>query len=235
MKKLLLAATALLAIGAANPANAYTIDIIAAFDQSVSFADPAGVTVETYAGPPTGNTFINNAGANARDSYLGVTGTTANSGLFIGNIGGNDTSPFGLANNSRVYLAAGGGGGSVVLTSQIGVQNSLSLLWGTVDSGDFRNRIFTSGGDLITGTNVLAACAAEGFNCTDEHTNVFLRITGLSDFTFAKFSDRDGNSFEFVPLAAAVPEPATWAMMILGFLGIGVLGMRKKLGGVRLA
>ena len=34
---------------------------------------------------------------------------------------------------------------------------------------------------------------------------------------------------------AAVPEASTWAMMILGFLGVGVMSMRKKLGGVRLA
>jgi hypothetical protein len=32
--------------------------------------------------------------------------------------------------------------------------------------------------------------------------------------------------------AAAVPEPATWAMMILGFGGIGVLQRRRR---VRLA
>jgi hypothetical protein len=34
---------------------------------------------------------------------------------------------------------------------------------------------------------------------------------------------------------AAVPEASTWAMMILGFLGVGFMGMRKKMGGVRLA
>ena len=34
---------------------------------------------------------------------------------------------------------------------------------------------------------------------------------------------------------AAVPEPSTWAMMILGFLGVGAMGMRKKFGSLRLA
>jgi hypothetical protein len=38
------------------------------------------------------------------------------------------------------------------------------------------------------------------------------------------------NSFEFdnVTSVAAVPEPATWAMMILGFLGVGLAAYRRK-------
>ena len=30
------------------------------------------------------------------------------------------------------------------------------------------------------------------------------------------------------PLTPAVPEASTWAMMILGFLGVGVMGMRQR-------
>jgi PEP-CTERM motif len=30
------------------------------------------------------------------------------------------------------------------------------------------------------------------------------------------------------PLTAAVPEPSTWAMMILGFMGVGLLAYRRK-------
>ena len=37
------------------------------------------------------------------------------------------------------------------------------------------------------------------------------------------------NSFEFDNVTvAAVPEPATWAMMILGFLGVGFMAYRRK-------
>ncbi|WP_247777931.1 PEPxxWA-CTERM sorting domain-containing protein [Bradyrhizobium sp. 170] len=37
-------------------------------------------------------------------------------------------------------------------------------------------------------------------------------------------------------VAGAVPEPATWAMMMLGFLGVGFLAYRRKnQGSVRLA
>jgi hypothetical protein len=48
---------------------------------------------------------------------------------------------------------------------------------------------------------------------------------------FARWSNaNDGpESFFLVPTPnAAVPEPATWAMMLLGFLGVGLLAYRKS-------
>jgi PEP-CTERM motif len=38
-------------------------------------------------------------------------------------------------------------------------------------------------------------------------------------------------ALEFAPQVAAVPEPSTWAMMILGFAGIGFLAHRRKSAG----
>ena len=38
-----------------------------------------------------------------------------------------------------------------------------------------------------------------------------------------------------VNVAAAVPEPSTWAMMLLGFVGLGFVGYRRKRGAVRFA
>jgi hypothetical protein len=38
-----------------------------------------------------------------------------------------------------------------------------------------------------------------------------------------------------VDLTAAVPEPSTWAMMILGFVGISVVTYRRKGRVLRLA
>jgi hypothetical protein len=37
-------------------------------------------------------------------------------------------------------------------------------------------------------------------------------------------------ALEFAPQVAAVPEPSTWAMMILGFLGIGTMAYRRRKG-----
>jgi hypothetical protein len=39
------------------------------------------------------------------------------------------------------------------------------------------------------------------------------------------------NSFEAITLTAAVPEPSTWVMMILGFCGLGFMAYRRKQGG----
>jgi hypothetical protein len=229
MRKLLLAAAALLALAA--PAHAVVdIDILGVFDRNVlSPNTQSGQTVDGFPGAGT-NVFINGAGATSNGNF--AYSATSGSGLFAGNIpNGTPTlqaSPFGNGDSDRLYLSASGGGGVVTLTSQTGPRNELALLWGTVDAGDYRNRIFTSGGQAITGQQILDECAAEGFSCTDGRTNVFVRITGLNDFTFAKFSDTEANSFEYVPMAAAVPEPATWAMMVLGFAGVGLLAMRKR-------
>ena len=43
-----------------------------------------------------------------------------------------------------------------------------------------------------------------------------------------------GGDIATVPIAAAVPEASTWAMMLLGFLGVGFMGMRKSMGRFRL-
>ena len=47
-------------------------------------------------------------------------------------------------------------------------------------------------------------------------------VTGQSGVGFA-------NDFSINPVIAPVPEASTWAMMILGFLGIGIMGYRRSI------
>ena len=42
------------------------------------------------------------------------------------------------------------------------------------------------------------------------------------------FSDGDFNGLDNITVSAAVPEPSTWAMMILGFAGIGYMTYRRR-------
>ena len=52
---------------------------------------------------------------------------------------------------------------------------------------------------------------------------------------FARMSNmNDGPDSFFLTQTSAVPEPSTWAMMILGFLGVGGLAMRKRHQGAQM-
>lgn len=61
-------------------------------------------------------------------------------------------------------------------------------------------------------------------------------FTATSNSTLLTFLNTQGGSnggiylddVSVTPLTAAVPEPSTWAMMILGFLGLGFLAHRRR-------
>jgi len=61
-----------------------------------------------------------------------------------------------------------------------------------------------------------------GTDCNDGY------VTFTSDTPFSNVElSSSSNSFEITNISA-VPEPTTWAMMILGFSGLGFLGYRKS-------
>jgi PEP-CTERM motif len=61
--------------------------------------------------------------------------------------------------------------------------------------------------------------------------NQLVTITGLDAFTTATFSSTQ-NAFEFSlanPVTStSTPEPSTWAMMMLGFAGLGYAAFRRN-------
>jgi hypothetical protein len=63
------------------------------------------------------------------------------------------------------------------------------------------------------------------------YTYTFTTATGGNlQFTETGPSDQQGNLLDNVVLTA-VPEPSTWAMMILGFFGVGFMAHRRKSSG----
>jgi hypothetical protein len=107
--------------------------------------------------------------------------------------------------------------------------NYLGLYWGSIDLYNSITITDTSGiSTVINATNYPVLNPANGSQALggSAYVNIFdsLNITGI---TFASGS----KAFEFDNLTiAAVPEASTWAMMILGFLGLGFLGYRKSSG-----
>ena len=81
---------------------------------------------------------------------------------------------------------------------------SLSFLGVVFDAGEDIGRV-----RITSGTNALASG-------TNNNPASGIDLVVLDDFLFSE------------PVASAVPEPSTWAMMILGFAGVGFMAYRRS-------
>lgn len=172
-------------------------------------------------------------------------GTSANSGLFYGSTqiatmvptsgavfgAGDDLTnvrltPLGATGN---YLAAGPSGGelagAVTLAFTDPSVTALSFLWGSPDSFNSLTISTTSGATYTFDT---AALGLDGSGNNADTTDVEFIAQAGSDITSVTFSSPQ-DAFEASNFAVSgVPEPATWAMMVLGFLGVGFVAYRRK-------
>ncbi|MBN8988325.1 MAG: PEP-CTERM sorting domain-containing protein [Rhizobiales bacterium] len=77
-----------------------------------------------------------------------------------------------------------------------------------------------------------AGSLAQTINAYDTSTFGFFGITSATPFSSATFTSQNAISTFNIPeiefRVAAVPEPSTWAMMILGFVGVGFMAYRRK-------
>jgi hypothetical protein len=113
-------------------------------------------------------------------------------------------------------------------------QTSLSIYWGSIDAnvpgsasgGNINGLSITIDGYTLTGTDLMALGAGGTGSQTLPKDNQLVTITGLGDFTQVEFHTTR-NAFEFT-LGTPVPEPATWAMMALGFAGLGYAAFRRN-------
>jgi len=97
---------------------------------------------------------------------------------------------------------------------------------------NFNASVYQQVGDVGGGDDVLVLGPAFAEVGTDSQAlsgrailpggNYFLQIEGIAGDTAGY-----GGNFATVQIAA-VPEPATWFLMILGFAGVGYMGMRKR-------
>jgi choice-of-anchor C domain-containing protein len=64
------------------------------------------------------------------------------------------------------------------------------------------------------------------------YSTTFVASSGSTLLSFTPNGDPNGAfgpALDNVSVSSAVPEPSTWAMMLLGFVGLGYLGSRKRL------
>lgn len=108
---------------------------------------------------------------------------------------------------------------------------SISILWGSVDTYNTLEFIDALGNPLATFVGNDIFNPANG-DQTDPNTNpvvtFLLSGTDMSDVAGLRLSSSQ-NAFEVDNLAInAVPEPGTWAMMLLGFGAIGFAIRRRR-------
>jgi len=209
-KVLLLSAAAAAAASMTAPASAA---VVAEFIQ--------GTPVSSLSGFNVINTFDNTNGISG--TGFGVQSNSNGNGAIIP-----------LADSSGTsYLTVVSGGSATI---DLGGVSGFAFEWGSLDTYNKLTVELTNGTFLnyVPGTD-FTNTYANGNQLVPETNGTFKVLsTGAERFKSIKLSST-GNSFEIDNLAVqAVPEPATWAMMIVGMGGIGA-SMRRRRTAVRFA
>ncbi len=133
----------------------------------------------------------------------------------------------GVGPDGTTYMSVEGGG--TELATWATSQTSLSIYWGSIDgdaggNNNLNSLAITVDGYTLTGADLVSLGALGTGNQSVSADNQWVTINGLGAFTQVTFSST-ANAFEF-SLGSGVPEPSTWAMMALGFAGLGLMGWR---------
>ncbi len=205
MKKLL----AIAALAVAMPAQAA---VVVTFTPGVSALPPGAVVYEDF-----------------EDETGGLPGQSigTNAFVFSGNHGTAARPAFGSTGNFGAVLGTPADGEYITNFVTSGV---FSFVLGSLDTYNTLELLLSDATSIIyNGAGITQGVLANGSQ-VDPNTNgrVTYTVTGGGPFIVgARFRSTE-NSFEFDNLAIrAVPEPATWMMMILGFGAIGY-GMRRR-------
>lgn len=142
--------------------------------------------------------------------------------LVTGNLANHYAAPFG---DTTQYLAVGSTPATSTATWTFGTaERYFGLYWGSTDAYNTIS-FYGPGNTLIK--SFIGPTPANGDQGILGSHYVNFDFTGGS-FTSVKLTSTSP-AFELDNVAvAAVPEPATWGMMILGFLGIGFMAYRRK-------
>jgi hypothetical protein len=82
--------------------------------------------------------------------------------------------------------------------------------------------------NFLDGTgSTFSTAAGQSVTFFDQSSNDMFRVNTMGNGIFSGFVTATSS-----PVVAAVPEPSTWAMMILGFFGVGFMAYRRKQNGL---
>jgi hypothetical protein len=151
--------------------------------------------------------------------------------------------PLGMGTNQTTgttYMAVEGGG--MEMATFATAQTSISIYWGSIDGnpGNMNSFAVSIAGYTLTGADLVAMGALGNGSQTDPQANQLVTITGLGAFTTATFTSTN-NAFEFslvtptINQTGGTPEPSTWAMVMVGFAGLGYAAFRRNSKGRALA
>ena len=204
MLKNLLVVTAL---AASMPAYA-AIDVT--YDSGPSAIDPSSVIIEDF------------EGYNSGDALPGV-----NAAVFDNSVEGIAARPaFNSTGNFGAVLGEPSDGN---YTINFAASSLFSFALGSLDTYNTLTLLLSNGSELdFVGAGINEGLIANGNQASaDTNGRVTYTVNGGPLIIGARFASTS-NSFEFDDLAIrAVPEPATWMMMILGFGAVG-FGMRRR-------
>jgi hypothetical protein len=223
-------------IGAALAAS---VLMSASANAAVVVSSVGGSTLSpNFQGGPSGATYIT-----FEDVVVGTSGSFVSNGFsfsavtggggavkHVPDVSGSYASPAGDTTN---YLTTGFNGASGTVAEQLALGGSFTkfgLYWGSIDQYNtitfLKNGVALADG-VFTGSDVPSV--ANG-NQTSDTTNRYVNFAFAGEFFDAVRFTSTSPAFEVdnLAIAGAVPEASTWAMMVLGFLGLGFLGYRKS-------
>lgn len=193
--------------------------------------DPAGDFLATYTGPQNGDldalalsVTFSSSGVTLSSAVNGTIGTTPGSAFIWGVDRGSGTDrlitsgppavgPADLLLDAVVRLESGGAG-RVMTFPTVGPPVTTLLDPSTI----------MISGSTISTTIPFAVLFSTGF-APEDYTYAFWTRSELGSQAFIADLAPDGGSIT----AVAVPEPATWAMMLMGFGAVGFAMRRRKL------
>jgi hypothetical protein len=204
--------------------NLKSIAVIAAFALAAGSAD-AGVTFLSYGTALPGNEGLVTNFSNGFTVAPGFS-FSGNGQLLTGTSGDGAAPAFGPSSvDPGQYLSILGGESETLTTPLL---SEVSLYIGSLDNYNSITFSGPGGSTTYTGSQLGLVSGAANGNQTAANTNgrfVFSFSAPIDSITVSSGS----NSFEIADIAG-VPEPAAWAMMLLGFagLGAGIRGAKRR-------